>query len=72
MDKFIYRRFQGVSQGREVNALFNLLSYPEPEMNTLYTASFTLSALAVSLYFEKADGKWTLDLSSILKSFHGQ
>lgn len=59
--------FSGVSQGREVNALFNLLSYPEPEMNTSYTASFMPSALAILLYFEKPDGKWTLDLSPILK-----
>ena len=42
-------------------------STQKPEMNTLSTASFMPSALTILLYFKKADGKWTLDLSSMLK-----
>lgn len=62
VDQIIYCHFSGVSQGREVNALFNLLSYPEAWNEYFILCIIYAVCLDHFIIFWKS--RWEMDIRS--------
>lgn len=62
VDKFIFCHFSGVSQGREINALFNLLFYSEAWNE--YFIHCIIYALCVDYFIIFQKSRWEMDIRS--------